>query len=269
MSLHGGRELVRGPQRHDSRSVIGDRGFRGDIARHHASAVRGQYHWYTYGRHRYCHYWDHNGYRWWGFYIGVGAGVAAAFFWTRWYEDRFWWYEPRWGRWCYYDEYDGYWHYRWNDADYLYDDGTYYRYEQTPTGVRLVPVQPAGQPADTEIPSPQADPNASTFCASNMSACVVISGPDRRAVLTTGDGVLVSELTQAVGVEDVDFSDPNAGPLEIVLTLSGGRVLIFNGRGQLLNPGPQGGLETPRFGELHERLDGITPAGLHSVLNSR
>jgi hypothetical protein len=73
----------------------------------------------------YNHYYDSNGYHWYGFYIG------DRYFFTRRYQDHWWWYDPAAGRWVFWN--DGQWYaqdpnssilYVNNGGNYLATDGT-------------------------------------------------------------------------------------------------------------------------------------------------
>lgn len=78
------------------------------------------YYWHSYKGFSYCHYYDPSGYHWYGWRVG------SNFFWSRWYGDHWWWYDPVYYRWCYW--YDGSWW--WPDPYqtnlvYVYNDGNY------------------------------------------------------------------------------------------------------------------------------------------------
>ncbi|MBI3505081.1 MAG: hypothetical protein HY059_09585 [Proteobacteria bacterium] len=276
------------PHRSQIGHSFGHAGFRADIARHHASAVRGQYHWHTYGGNRYCHYWDHHGYRWWGFYIG------SVFFWTRWYNDVFWWYDARWGRWCYYD--DGYWW--WYDEEspdvwYVYEDGVYYRHERTGNGTVLRPSQPTGGPVDPTEPEPgPVDQSEQSFFSDDGTRVVQIVSAEKRALLwdrtkqdAQGNDEFIAELGK--NVVGAQFSDPADGPMQIVITIDEGngqtRVATFDSEGQPLGAAPGGeqtpnapavvpadpekrGSEPSRLEGTRHLIEGFTPEGLGSNL---
>ena len=60
----------------------------------------------------YNHYYDTNGYHWYGFYIG------DRYFFTRRYQDHWWWFDPAAGRWVFWN--DGHWYAQDPDTGTLY-----------------------------------------------------------------------------------------------------------------------------------------------------
>jgi hypothetical protein len=100
----------------------GSHGFsRGQVsAQMRSEPNRGQYYWHHGGNFDYVHYNDHWGYSWYGWYMG------DSYFWTRYYGDRWWFYDDGQGRWCYWSA--GAWW--WQDPDdmdtvYVYEDDSY------------------------------------------------------------------------------------------------------------------------------------------------
>ncbi|HTB34265.1 MAG TPA: hypothetical protein VK842_05345, partial [bacterium] len=80
----------------------------------------GRYYWHHDNGFDYCHYLDHDGYHWYGWYLGDRC------FWTRYYGSRWWWYDADFDRWSFYN--DGFWW--WQDPYhvgdlYCYSDGGY------------------------------------------------------------------------------------------------------------------------------------------------
>ena len=53
------------------------------------------YYWHEWNGYRLCHHYDDLGFHWWGFYVG------DVYFWTRYWNDQYWWYDPYWHRWTY------------------------------------------------------------------------------------------------------------------------------------------------------------------------
>lgn len=81
---------------------------------------RNHYYWHHSGGFDYAHYNDAWGYSWYGWYVG------DSYFWTRYYSDRWWFYDDSADRWCYWS-YGNWW---WQDPDnmgsfYLYQDDNY------------------------------------------------------------------------------------------------------------------------------------------------
>lgn len=81
--------------------------------------VPGQYYWHNWNGTNYCHYYDSWGYHWYGWYWGNTC------FWSRWYGNNWWWYDPGYARWCYW--YDGYWWWQdpYQNVVYVYNNGEY------------------------------------------------------------------------------------------------------------------------------------------------
>ncbi|NNN07103.1 MAG: caspase family protein, partial [Elusimicrobia bacterium] len=82
------------------------------------------YYWHTYNGGNYVHDYT-GGYHWYGFYNG------SNYYWTRYYANRWWWYDPGAARWDYYN--GGYWW--WQNpsapnAAYVYAGGSYVPYAQ-------------------------------------------------------------------------------------------------------------------------------------------
>jgi hypothetical protein len=78
--------------------------------------VINRYYWHSDTGFKYCHYIDNSGYQWYGWYVG------ARFFWNRYYNGRWWWYDSDFDRWCFWD--NGSW--LWQDP---YHPGVLYRYD--------------------------------------------------------------------------------------------------------------------------------------------
>jgi len=140
------------PPSRDHIAVINDRFVHGNIVdlqnrwRHDDHG----YHWHDWNGHHVCHHYDDHGYHWWGFYVGPN------YFWTRYYADRYWWYDPFWGRWVYL--YDGRWW--WQDpyapaVVYVVIDNDYYRYRNE-SGTVIVTPDPTPPPSDPNAAAPEA-----------------------------------------------------------------------------------------------------------------
>lgn len=177
---------------------------------------RDHYYWHQDHDQRYCHYVDTWGFHWCGWYIGERC------FWTRYYSDRWWFYDPVAIRWCFWNDGGWWWQDPWHVGDlYVYADGQY-------------------------IPSSAAaSQNVSMVEPSNTTA--YRSPDDTRLVKImpeTGDAFLYdTEIPPAFNpiylaskVQGVKFSDTGNGqPLQIMLSLSDGTTDIFDDRGRPLN----------------------------------
>jgi hypothetical protein len=165
----------------------------------------------------YCHYYDPWGYHWYGWYIG------SDFFWTRYYSDRWWFYDPGFGRWCYWN--DGFWW--WQDPYhvtdvYVYHDGDYVPASSSDDQPTVSTVEPA---------------NPAVFRDADNTRLVKIMGDSRDAFLyDTAIPPNFSPLYLASKVENVKFSDTSSGkPLQIMLTLQDGTFDIFDEDGLSMN----------------------------------
>jgi hypothetical protein len=134
------------------------------------------YHWHEWNGTRVCHHYDQFGFHWWGFYIG------SSYFWARYYNDMYWWYDPYWHRWVYLR--DGRWW--WQDAGVVYViiDDNYYRYGNNEGTVIVTPDPtppaevPPGQPS-----TPAPAPAQATFYSVDGSRSVQILGDRKEAFL--------------------------------------------------------------------------------------
>ena len=62
------------------------------------------YYWHNDENFNYCHYIDNSGYHWYGWYLG------NKYFWTRNFNNRWWWYDEDYDHWCFWN--DGFWWWR-------------------------------------------------------------------------------------------------------------------------------------------------------------
>ncbi len=189
------------------------------VAQMNQSETRaGHYYWHNGNGFNYCHYVDGWGYQWYGWYLGDN------YFWTRYYQDRWWFYDSDNDRWCFWD--NGYWW--WQDpyhvADlYFYSDGQYI---------------PCDSAKDTMVTATQ---------AANVSIYSSPDGTRMVKVLTdTGDAFLFdaaipptfNPIYLASQVTGVKFSDVSQGqPLEIMVTLGDGSFDLYDSQGNPLNFG--------------------------------
>jgi hypothetical protein len=169
----------------------------------------GQYYWHHNDGFDYCHYNDHWGYSWYGWYSGQN------YFWTRYYGNRWWFYDNGYNRWCYWS--NGYWW--WQDPDnldneYIYQDDQYV-------------------PADMG-PAPTA---GRKYLSSDGSCLVKIQGDNNDAYLLDPHQPPVYEpLLLATGVTNLKFFEPkDSSPIQIMLTLSDGSVKVFDDQGNPQN----------------------------------
>ncbi len=133
------------------------------------------YDWHDWDGMRVAHHYDEFGFHWWGFYVG------SAYFWTRYYDDNYWWYDPYWHRWC--SLHDGQWW--WQSPDngiYVYTDGGYYRYGDTGSGVVMTPdpTPPVDVPPGEPAPAPA---NQTTVYSLDGTRSIQVAGDNRDAYL--------------------------------------------------------------------------------------
>ena len=176
---------------------------RGIQAQQRTEVVPNRYYWHNDRGVRYSHYYDgHN--HWYGFYHG------SAFYWTRYYSDRWWWYDPLHLRWVFW--WSGFW---WwpgpGGAPYVYVDNNYYPYEDS--GVTVEHVQE--QPAPAEMPEPDA---GQTVASPDGKRMVQIFGAEGQAFLydkTATPPTFMKYLGQ--GVSQVRFSAATPGAAAQIL----------------------------------------------------
>ncbi|PIU20147.1 MAG: hypothetical protein COT18_03785 [Elusimicrobia bacterium CG08_land_8_20_14_0_20_59_10] len=184
------------------------------------------YHWYSNSGVNFCHYYD-SSYHWYGFNSG------GSIFWTRYYNNRFWWYDPYWHRWVYY--YGGSWW--WQSPSnatviYIYVNNSYYNYGTGSGGMVLQPVNepaPYVPPADYEpvtdpAPVADADPNEVLYYSDDGTRMAQVYGDRRTAALydlteedTDGGAKYLNHL--GVGVTEVRFKNDQEGKVANILVL--------------------------------------------------
>jgi hypothetical protein len=169
--------------------------------------IRDRYYWHQESGHRYCHYYDRSGYHWYGWYAG------DDFYWTRYYYGRWWWYDTRFDRWCYWHGDDWWW--------------------QGPQGVVYIHVNDDYRSAEeTVAPSVNSDVNHTEYWASSDNRVVKVFGGDA-FLYDTSYNPLFDPIFLSSDVADVKFAKPKGGRvLQIMLTLEDGSFRLFDGRGR-------------------------------------
>ena len=183
------------------------------------------FYWHNQGGYRYAHYWDGR-YHWYGFYHG------PRFYWSLWFGDFWWWYDPLWSRWVYW--YDGYW---WwpgpAGVEYVYVDNNYYPYENG----TVVTKEPEVQAPPREMPAPTSGQSVTSPDGKRM----VQVTPEGDAFLYDKSGVepaFVRFLGRSV--TKVRFSSQN-GKANVLLDLKDGSFALFDRDGNPLDtPAPAG-----------------------------
>ena len=218
--------------------------------------------WFYAGNTHVYHHYD-NSYHWYGFWYN------DAMFWTRYYENRFWWFDPAWHRWVYFN--DGAWW--WQDpynvtVIYVYRDGYYYRYGTNAGSVVVTPVYtpaPYTPPADYQpLPVEPVTPvdetplqNDTYYYSTDGSRSVEVSGDRDMALLydltaddTDGQPKFLSFL--GVGVTEVLYQYGADGAVTNILVIwkdqAGAKQFsMFDANGAALSgqPSPQQGNADP------------------------
>ena len=179
--------------------------------------VPNHYYWHNDNGMRYSHYYDgHN--HWYGFYHG------PTFYWTRYYGNRWWWFDGPHSRWVFW--WDGFW---WwpgvGGVPYVYVDNNYYPYEDSGVTVERAEEQPA--PASVPAPS------SGGTKASPDGRRMVQMGADGQAFLydkTKTPPTFMKYLGQ--GVSQVRFSGGTGGaPLQVLVEYKDNTFALFDGDG--------------------------------------
>ncbi len=147
-------------------AVLGNRAVVSTILSNQQSEIQpNRYYWHRDGGWDYVHYYS-GGAHWYGFYVGPN------YYWSRYHEGRWWWYDPGAQRYVYYN--DGAWWWQ-NPAQpqtvYVYQNNAYVQYAPAPAGSDpnvVVNTASAEPPApvyrsDVDAPNYEVKPNASRF----------------------------------------------------------------------------------------------------------
>ena len=211
----------------------------------HSDSLRNHYYWHSWGGRDFCHFYDRFGCNWYGW------GWGGSFFWTQWYGDNWWWYDPWNARWCYWWG-DGWW---WQDPSnttvYIYENGNYVPgdqanantdgkgYNQPPSDNEAG--QPNGEsPSGNVAGSPSNEENPSVpntmveFPSPDKARTVKIVGESGDAFLYDSAKNSFKPLFLESDVKNVQFSKSNKGALKIKLILSDGSYEIFDAQGKQL-----------------------------------
>ncbi|MBI5883682.1 MAG: hypothetical protein HZB91_11335 [Elusimicrobia bacterium] len=228
---------------------------------------RDYYYWHQFDGISYSHYYDMYGSHWYGFYMG------PTYYWTRYHDGRFWWFDPRWSRWVYWHQQ----HWWYQDPVnitiiYINVNDQYYRYDDVQNGVVLRPEPVTAPPQSPAQPQPEqpAEPvneNDNAFYSTDGTRLVQVYGERQEAFLYALD---VSEdedaepvfLAYLAGdVSEVRFSNTEDGsPLRILCLLKDGTFALFDAEGQAVGQPaaedkvPEGGVKSGSLTSLQERV---------------
>ncbi|MFI5362497.1 MAG: hypothetical protein ACHQ49_11050 [Elusimicrobiota bacterium] len=188
--------------------------------------VPNHYYWHNDNGVRYSHYYDGRNH-WYGFYHG------PTFYWTRYYGNRWWWFDGPHSHWDFW--WDGYWWWTGpGGAPYVYVDNNYYPYDAS-GGVTVV--QPEEQPVPATIPPPNAAATpanpAVTKDSPDGQRMVQVFGADAQAFLydkTKTPPVFMKFLGS--GVLQARFSGGTGGaPLQILVEYKDDTFALFDADG--------------------------------------
>jgi len=230
-----GRVEARGWGAPDHRGIVGAAAFATRVFAHEADErLVNHAYWHTDGSQRYAHWYDGK-VHWYGFYNG------PRFYWTRYEDNRWWWFDQTAGRWLYW--HDNYWW--WNDpanpsSAYVVVNDSYYPYAEVAAEPQMAP---GAAPADS--PSAMAAVEASgkgvhgNFSKQSPDGTreVQVYGDRREAFLydrTGGEPRFIAFL--APGVKRVHFSESSGNNLQVLLLMLDGTFETFDANGRSLLP---------------------------------
>jgi hypothetical protein len=149
--------------------------------------------------------------------------LGSSYFWTRYWGNHMWWYDPVYFRWCYW--WDGGWW--WQDpyhvnVVYVYNNGNYVSTS-------------AGAGVDVAVANPSAP--ARIFTSPDGSRMVKVTGSAQDAFLyDTSSTPSFQPIYLASGVKDVKLSNTTNGrPLQVMLILNDGSFDLFDDQGNPYN----------------------------------
>lgn len=196
------------------------------------------YQWHHWDGREVCHHYDPYGYHWWGFYVG------PVYFWTRYWDDNYWWYDPYWHRWVYLHDSRWWWRDPYNtEVVYVYTDNGYYRYDDAPGGGGVVmnpdPTPPVVMPPDPE-PTPVAQ-QPIVYTSADGTRIVTISADGKKTAYLsdTADPPAFQPVWLGDGVTEVRFKLDEQGALSQILTITDdGGFSVFDRNGYAINNQP-------------------------------
>jgi hypothetical protein len=231
-----GRAGARGWGAPDHRSIVASADF-GRRAFAHETTERqvGHVYWHADGGQKYAHWYDGN-VHWYGFYNG------PRFYWTRYEDNRWWWFDQTASRWL--SWHDGYWW--WHDpanaaAMYVVVNDSYYPYAEVAADPALAP---GAAPDDSSSAMSLVD-SAGRGVHGNFakkspdgSREVQVYGDRREAFLydLTGGGDPSFIAFLASGVKHVQFSEAAGQNMQIMLLLLDGSYDVFDADGRSVLP---------------------------------
>ncbi|NNN04878.1 MAG: hypothetical protein HKL90_03160 [Elusimicrobia bacterium] len=185
--------------------------------------------WHDVGGMRYAHWYDGRRH-WYGFYNG------PQFYWTRYDDNRWWWYDQGADRWLYW--HDNYWW--WNNPNapqtpYVVIGDSYYPYDET---LQQPAASADAEPTDSSDAIAAADSNGGganeqAVVSPDSTREVQIYGERREAFLydrSSGEPQFLAYL--APGVKSAQFSESTGDKLQVLLLLLDGTYDVFDAQGR-------------------------------------
>jgi hypothetical protein len=249
-SLHASlisRTSMNGPIVRSQMSVVGRPEITAQVGLYNRTeVVPNHYYWHNYNGWNYCHYYDPYGYHWYGWYVGGNC------FWSRYWGGNWWWYDPTYYHWCYWN--DGWWW--WQDPAnvqvvYVYDNGSYVN--AASVGETASASAPSGSPsgAGMEVTSPSSSSESTASSTTTkplppVSVDKVLNSKDgtRQVKIVGGDAFLYDTVAAdndskpvflSDNVKDVKFIPGTAGAApQVLVTLTDGTVQTYDSDGNLV-----------------------------------
>lgn len=252
-SLHASlitRTSMNGPIVRSQMSVVGRPEVTAQIGLYNRTeVVSNHYYWHSYNGWNYCHYYDPYGYHWYGWYVGGNC------FWSRYWGGNWWWYDPTYYHWCYWN--DGWWW--WQDPAnvqvvYVYDNGSYVN--AASVGETASASAPSGSPSgagmEASVPPSSSStdgsmaPETTAKTLPPVSVDKVLNSKDgtRQVKIVGGDAFLYDTVAAdndskpvflSDNVKNVQFVPGTTGAApQVLVTLTDGTVQTYDSDGNLV-----------------------------------
>jgi|GEM_PF-1583814 len=231
-----GRVNARGWGAPDHRSIVASKDFTTRAFVHEKDERQVNHiYWHADGGQKYAHWYDGN-VHWYGFYNG------PRFYWTRYEDNRWWWYDQNATRWLYW--HDGYWW--WHDpanaaAMYVVVNDSYYPYAEVAADPSIAP---GAAPDDSSSAMSVVDAAGKgvhgNFAKRSPDGTreIQVYGDRREAFLydLTGGGDPRFIAYLATGVKHVTFSEASGSDMQIMLLMLDGSYEVFDADGRSVLP---------------------------------
>ena len=177
--------------------------------------LKNHYYWHNASGVRYTHFHDNHNIHWYGFYNG------PRFYWSRYYENNWWWYDGSFARWVFW--WDGYWWW-WGPGGiaFVYIDNNYYPYD-TAAGAVVVQKPEAAEPPK-DLPSPG---EGQKWISADKSRMVQIHGDGAEAFLYDNSGMPPVYLAY-LGRDVVKARFSEGSPAQILVDFKDGTFALYD-----------------------------------------